>query len=500
MNSKRYYRRIALMLSVTLVAFLLMPGTALAKTIPREKYMNDKEITEVMIGDDITSIGDRAYYGCTNLESVIISEGVKSIGESAFAMCPNLSYVSIPSTVKNIEPGVFAGDTSLSTLNFPRGNDNFYFVSGALYNPKGTRLISYLPGKSYSFYDMPDQVKYVDNYAFWGAKNLKKVYVSPKVETISPYDFAYCTGLQFIFLPESVESIQEYAFRDCKNLKYIYTEGRKIAIDETAFKNADKVQTVSGSNLDVFNANCVVDGEDEEAEQMRAEAESHQDGNKTPVNTSSGNKDGSPSVDSVSDLERARQVARNSHITSNTHPGNNFGVVDSKKTDTVSETIENNDTQSSSSSGTGGSSSTTSSSSTSASSSNSSTSSTSSTSSSSSSSSSTASSSGSTSGSSSSVSGNSSSSSTVSGNSSSSSSSARSNSSSGVPAGVTRIINNNYYDTSPDVSSQLDEYRRRLTEKLSGPYTGSYYGSLNGNSGNSGTSKKNITINLPNGY
>ncbi len=413
-----------------------------AETIPREKYMNDKEIKDLVIDEDVTSIGDRAYYGCTNLETVVIPEGVTRIGESAFAMCPNLYSVSIPSTVKSIAPGVFAGDTSLSTLSFPKGNYNFYFVAGALYNQNGTRLISYLPGKEYSFYDMPDQVEYIDNYAFWGAYNLEKVYVSPNVETITPYAFAYCTGLRYIFLPESVESIQEYAFRDCKNLKYIYEEGKRVKMDETALFNASKPDTVSGANLDKFNQKCVVEGEEEEAEAMRQEALNHQDGNKEA--TTSG------SSSTISDAEWGILVAKNSHITSNTHPGNNFGVVDSMKTGTGS-------------SGSSGSSSTAPSGSAS-------------TSSSSSSSSSSSVNTGSSSSSSSANPGSTTSSSSTAPATSTSSSTATSTGDSSEPV---TIINYNYYHVTPDRSKELSDYRKKLTEKLSGPYNGGYYGSLN---------------------
>ncbi len=459
-------KRIALALSVTIVALFVMPAVPVeGKTIEREKYMNDKDITELVIDGDVTSIGERAYYGCTNLESVVLSEGVKSIGESAFAMCPKLSYVSIPSTLKHIEPGVFAGDTSLSSLHFPRGNYNFYYVGGALDNPEGTRLISYLPGKEYSFYDMPDQVKHVDNYAFWGSTNLRKVYVSPNVDSITPYDFAYCSALEYVYLPESVERIEECAFRDCKNLKFIYAEDKKIAVDETAFLNAAPVKTVSGTNLAAFNADCVVPDEEKEAELMRQEAMAHQDGNREPVASSV-----SGSSLSEDEIARGKRVAANSHITSNTHPGNNFGVVDSmNKTTPAADT----GSTSGSSSGTGGAGASGSSGTAPAASSSSS----------GTGGSSSSSGTGGASSSSSSAA-NTTSANSVSGNSSSSSGTG------GSASGPTRIINYNYYDTSPSIAEQLAEYRRKLNEKLSGPYKGGYYGGTYTNS-------NGIRVNLP---
>ncbi len=311
-------KKLSVILSATLVALFVVPAdTAYSKTITREKYMYDNTIETLVIDDDVTSIGDRAYYGCKNLTSVTIPEGVKTIGESAFAMCPKLSYVSIPSTVKTIEPGVFSGDTSLSALTFPNGNTNFIFLGGALYNAKGTKLISYLPGKEYHFYDMPDTIKDVDKYAFWGSKNLEKVYVSPNVTSITPYDFAYCSDLKYIFLPSSVESIQEYAFRDCINLEAVYAENKKLKIDPTAFKRAAKAKTVSGTNLETFNSKCVIEGEDEEAASMIEEATNHRADNKTPVQGSGSGSSVSAQRNGMTEEEWGRYVARNSHFTSN---------------------------------------------------------------------------------------------------------------------------------------------------------------------------------------
>jgi hypothetical protein len=477
--------RICLALSVTIVTLFGIPHSEVyADSIGREEFMNDKTITELKIDGDVTSIGDRAYYGCTNLESVEIGEGVRKIGESAFAMCPNLKYVTIPYSMKTIMPGAFAGDTSLSALTFPNGNVNFYFLAGALYNSKGTRLIAYMPGKSYSIYDMPDSIKYVDNYAFWGSKNLQKVYVSPNVETITPYDFAYCSGLKYIYLPSSVKMIEEYAFRDCKNLQYIYTEGKKVKVDPTALTNAAKVKTISGADLDTFNSKFVLDDEEEVLEMIRAEAAVHQDDNKTPtavktdsdgnvIATASGNAPAG-----YTEEEWARLVAKNSHFTSNDYDSR-VKVTDSVDNKSTSNTSTSSTSQNTASGNT-------SSSSSSASSNSSSSRSDSSTSTSSSSSSGT---SGTSSGSSTSTS--STSSSTASGN-SVSSASVSSNSSTGTGGSVgghTTIINRNYYSGSGrDYSKELAEYRRNLVARLAGPYRG-----------NTSTSPK-VTINLPADY
>ena len=224
--------------------------------------MNDDALISVVLPYDTKYVGKRAYYGCKNLESVTIPYGCTKIGESAFAMCPKLAYVSIPPTVKTIEPGAFAGDTALENLTFDGSNDNFFYSGGVLYDRETKELISYLPGNERKVYHMPNSVKKIDKYAFWGAENLEKVVVSDQPTTITPYDFAYCTGLKYIYMPSFIKTVQEYAFRDCKNLEYLYFGYKNVVIDPTAFVNCDsEFSTVSGQSADVFNEKFVYESE-----------------------------------------------------------------------------------------------------------------------------------------------------------------------------------------------------------------------------------------------
>ena len=50
----------------------------------------DKNITEAVIPDSVTSIGDYAFYDCTSLTSVTIPDSVTSIGWGAFSCCKSL--------------------------------------------------------------------------------------------------------------------------------------------------------------------------------------------------------------------------------------------------------------------------------------------------------------------------------------------------------------------------------------------------------------------------
>ena len=73
------------------------------------RYYRDSRsyyIRSVVIENGVTSIGDRAFYGCVNLSSVTISSSVTSIGEYAFYDC-RLASVTIPSRVTSIGSNAF---------------------------------------------------------------------------------------------------------------------------------------------------------------------------------------------------------------------------------------------------------------------------------------------------------------------------------------------------------------------------------------------------------
>ena len=66
------------------------------------------EITNLIIPNSVTSIGDDAFYGCSGLTSVTIGNSVTSIGGYAFRGCSGLTSVTIGNSVKEIGSSAFA--------------------------------------------------------------------------------------------------------------------------------------------------------------------------------------------------------------------------------------------------------------------------------------------------------------------------------------------------------------------------------------------------------
>jgi len=84
-------------------------------------------LTEIIIPNSVTSIGEYAFVDCRDLEYVTIGSSVTSIGVQAFANCSSLSSVTclspVPPTLESLSVlpyyGVFDGIPGTAVLRVP---------------------------------------------------------------------------------------------------------------------------------------------------------------------------------------------------------------------------------------------------------------------------------------------------------------------------------------------------------------------------------------------
>jgi len=78
-------------------------------------------LSSVTLNNNIVSIGNSAFYYCTGLTSVTIGSGVTSIGRSAFRYCTSLTSIDIPNTVTSIGDAAFMNCSGMTTCTIGNG-------------------------------------------------------------------------------------------------------------------------------------------------------------------------------------------------------------------------------------------------------------------------------------------------------------------------------------------------------------------------------------------
>ena len=64
----------------------------------------------------VKTIGESAFYGCSDLKNVSIGDSLKTIGNSAFINCRNLEKIRLPKTLEIIYDNAFVNCTNLRSI------------------------------------------------------------------------------------------------------------------------------------------------------------------------------------------------------------------------------------------------------------------------------------------------------------------------------------------------------------------------------------------------
>ena len=184
------------------------------KKIAESAFESNGGLISVSIPASVASIGEYAFYGCTQLESVSFGDGsqLKSIGSYAFSGCESLEFVSIPSSVVSISSGAFSGCLNLASVSF--GNGSVLETIGDYAFSGCSSLI---------LIDIPSSVISIGYQAFSACSSLVSTSIPDMVASIGDYAFSGCSSLASVYIPDTVASIGDYAFSGCSSLT-VYCE------------------------------------------------------------------------------------------------------------------------------------------------------------------------------------------------------------------------------------------------------------------------------------
>lgn len=164
---------------------------------PDEKWA---ALTEVVIKDGVTEIGNQTFQGCTGLTNVTIPDSVQKIGAWAFYLCGGLKNVDIPANVEI-------------------GNSSFRQSGLEQVTVSGGSVGQYAFHRNVSLKKIDINCETIGEEAFSGCDYLTDITLGENVKTLGDKAFYTCDALERVEIPSTVTDIGEKTFYSCPALK-----------------------------------------------------------------------------------------------------------------------------------------------------------------------------------------------------------------------------------------------------------------------------------------
>lgn len=199
-------------------------------------YINDIELTNLIIPSEITEIKDYAFCGCESLQCILILENVTSIGKQAFQGCRNAKIIYISKNVEKIDEFPFKACNAelIIDCNIPDAWENGYHCTLSVsdwveYGNSPDTFHEYVGpfvDNYFSKITFGPNVHKIGKGAFHKSNYIEEIILPDGITTINDGVFSDCEKLKNIMIPRSVTTICNEAFIRCSSLENIYINGK----------------------------------------------------------------------------------------------------------------------------------------------------------------------------------------------------------------------------------------------------------------------------------
>lgn len=178
----------------------------------KDQETADTALTEIPDLSQVTSIGDRAFYGCSALETVDL-HSVTTMGYGAFQGCDALSGEIDLSNLEVIPGHAFCYDpniTSVITCPTLRSIGDWAFIWADI-----------------STISLPETLNSIGTYTFYKASLSGTVALPDSLTQLGASAFSGCEAVNAIQIGSGLKDIPANAFAGCTNLKTITVNNRR---------------------------------------------------------------------------------------------------------------------------------------------------------------------------------------------------------------------------------------------------------------------------------
>jgi len=217
-------------------------------------FCRSEGFDSIVLPDKIRTIPDCAFEEC-DLESIKLPGNLEVIELGAFFQCRSLESIEFPDTLRTIGNMAFAV-TGLESIHIPRNVeqvDSRAFWASTYDSPKGTisRITVDSNNKSYLAKDNVLYSKNMDTLVYCAPQKTGKLSVSASVRYIMASAFD-CSRLTEVVLPEGILRIDDGAFAGAENLKKLNLPASLVTISEDAFRVGDYEEWGGLKNVTIY--------------------------------------------------------------------------------------------------------------------------------------------------------------------------------------------------------------------------------------------------------
>ena len=206
-------------------------------------------LTSISLPNSVTKIGDFAFNHCSALSSITLPESVTELGDFAFCHCFALSSITIPDSVTEIGLGAFTGCSALTSIIVESGNPTYDSRDNcqAIIETSSNKLIAGCQNTV-----IPNSVTEIGYSAFRECKSLTSITIPDSVTTMGNLVFCCCESLRAVTIPKSVKIIGEEAFLGCSALTSLIVDPGNPTYD-----SRDNCQAIIETAFNKLIAGCV---------------------------------------------------------------------------------------------------------------------------------------------------------------------------------------------------------------------------------------------------